>query len=87
MDDVILTQVNRLADEIRGIEDNFGRKPTVFTHGGLIFVSAEDGGHFADYYGEYRGGHPWIHPSLTAFAERNDCYWEWQNPGCIVLSQ
>jgi len=39
----------------------------------------------ADYWGEFRGGFPWISPKLVEWAESKGLYWEWQNPGCISL--
>jgi len=54
-----------------------------------LTVSAEDWdddkGLAADYYGEFRGGFPWIHPELEAIAEKHGLYWEWENPGAIQL--
>lgn len=41
-----------------------------------------------DYYGEYRGGYPWINPKLEAWAKENfgeNAYWEWESPGAISL--
>ena len=38
-----------------------------------------------EYYCEARGGYPWIHPELEAYAEKHDGYWEWENAGCIVF--
>ena len=63
------------------------RKPHTFDNGdgAIIYVSAEHGDDMADYYGEFRGGYPWINPALETFAESNGCYWEWINPGCIGL--
>ena len=78
----------KLSSEIQKIKiDGLDEKlsPSVFVREGQIFVSAEDGRGFADYYGEFRGGYPYIHESLTEFAETRGMYWEWQNPGCIVL--
>jgi hypothetical protein len=51
----------------------------------LICVSAEYGDGAADYYGEFRGGYPWINPKLEKIATDNGCYWEWLNPGAIAL--
>ena len=51
----------------------------------IVQVSAEYGDDAADYYGEFRGGYPWINPKLEAFAEKHGCFWEWQNPGAIAL--
>lgn len=59
--------------------------PHSFIRDGLLHVSAEEGDDAADYYGEFRGGYPWINPTLENFAKENGCYWEWDNPGCIVL--
>lgn len=49
-----------------------------------IYISAEHGDGVADYYGEYQGGYPWIHPELEQWAESHGSYFEWQNAGCIV---
>jgi hypothetical protein len=65
--------------------------PSTFIRAGhyseCLFVSAEDGKGFADFYGEYRGGFPWVHPKLEEFAKVNGGYWEWENPGCIVFCE
>lgn len=61
--------------------------PTVFERDGLVFISAEDGKGFADYYGEYQATEaPYIHPELEAIAKNHGGYWEWENPGCIVFA-
>ena len=63
----------------------------VFNHlyldgdGAIVKVSAENGDDAADYYGEFRGGYPWINPQLETLAKNAGCYWEWYNPGCIAL--
>jgi hypothetical protein len=59
--------------------------PTVMECDNFVQVSAEDGKPFADYYGEFRGGYPWIHPELEAVAKKFGLYWEWQNPGAIAV--
>lgn len=38
-----------------------------------------------DYYGEYRGGYPWVNPILEKIANEKNLYWEWQDPSCIIL--
>ena len=38
-----------------------------------------------DYYGEFRGGYPYISPSLEKWAEKKGLYWEWMNAAVIVL--
>jgi hypothetical protein len=42
---------------------------------------------FADYYGDYRGGYPWIHPALEAWAKARGFYWEWVNPAVAALQK
>jgi hypothetical protein len=59
-------------------------KPTTFVRDGALFVSAEDGKPFANYYDL---GHPYIHPALEAWASKRDGYWEWENPGAITFAQ
>lgn len=61
--------------------------PRGFIRDGMLFVSGEEGDDACDYYGEYRGGFAWINPVLENFAEKNNCYWEWENAGCIVLCE
>ncbi len=56
-----------------------------YTRDNLVYVSTEYGDNAADYYGEYRGGYPWINTKLETFAEKLHSHWEWQNPGAIVL--
>lgn len=53
--------------------------------GALAIVSAENGDGFADYYGEFRGGYPWIAPALESFATERGLEWQWENPGAIAL--
>ncbi|MBO0738356.1 MAG: hypothetical protein J2P48_17580 [Alphaproteobacteria bacterium] len=78
-----------LAKAIAKITDDNGRHPTVFIRNDRpnVIVSAEDGGYFADYYGEYRGGYPWIHPKLEEFATKRGYFWEWEHPGSIMLCE
>ncbi|MFV2091155.1 MAG: hypothetical protein ACC642_10880 [Pseudomonadales bacterium] len=49
-----------------------------------VMLSAEDGGYFADYYGEFRGGYPWIDPRVEKAAERLGFYWEWENAAVLT---
>jgi hypothetical protein len=51
----------------------------------VLTVSAEEGDGFADYYGEFRGGDPYIDPALEKWAEKRGHFWEWLNPGAIAL--
>lgn len=68
----------------RGVDTKVS--PTVFiSDDGRLHISGEDGYMFVDYYGEFRGGYPWIDPRLEEIAKANKCYWEWDNPGSICL--
>lgn len=53
--------------------------------GDIVKVSAEHGDGAADYWGEFRGGYPWINPKLEELADKHKAFWEWENPGCIAL--
>jgi hypothetical protein len=59
--------------------------PKLFIEDGNICLTAENGSGLIDYYGEFRGGYPWIDPRLEEYAEKNGYYWEWVNPGYIML--
>lgn len=64
------------------------RPPTVYrdqNYNSILSVSGEDGRGFVDYYGEYRGGYPWIDPRLEEWAKQKGLYWDWHNPGAIGL--
>jgi hypothetical protein len=61
------------------------KKPKSFIRDGQLYISAENGDDAADYYGEYRGGYPYINPALEDFATKNKGYFEWENPACIVF--
>ena len=37
----------------------------------------------ADYYGEFRGGYPWIHPDLEKAVEEIGFQIEWYDPGTL----
>lgn len=93
---------NRIIDELKALAipdieynletkeyDDITRAPTVIVRDNAILISAEDGCHFADYYGEFRNPHgdPWIHEKLEAWAKEKGFYWEWENPGAIRLTQ
>lgn len=60
-------------------------KPYAFEREGQIYISAENGDSAADYYGEYRGGYPWINEALEAWAKKRGGYWDWENPGTIIF--
>jgi len=61
-----------------------------------VTVSAEDysteeseagGAPLADYYGEFRGGCPWIDPKVEKILKsiKRDAYFEWDDAGSITV--
>ncbi len=75
---------DRLSDDLESLV--YDVVPTTFVdERGALCVSTEDGKDFADYYGEFRGGYPYIKPALVEWAKKLGMYWEWQHPGSIVL--
>lgn len=54
---------------------------------GRLHVSAENGDGLVDYYGEFRGGYPYINKDLIAWAEKQGMFWDWDSPGSICLCE
>ncbi len=80
-----LPRGDRLSDDLEVLVQDV--EPTArVNEDGHLEISAEDGKDLADYYGEFRGGYPWIHPRLETWAKRLGFHWEWQHPGAIVLT-
>lgn len=52
---------------------------------GSVILSAEEGDGLLDYYGEFRGGYPYIHPKIEEWAKTNGFFLEWENPGCVLV--
>lgn len=50
-----------------------------------IMICDEHGDGLIDYYGDYRGGYPYVHPVLEQWAEDAGGYWEWEHPGAITF--
>jgi hypothetical protein len=72
-------------------EDIFVAPPIFVNADGQIVLSAEDNSraYFADYYGEYapKGYHgcPWVDPAITEWAADHGCFFEWRDPGSLIL--
>ena len=60
-------------------------KQALFIRGNDLILSGECGLDTCDYYGEYRGGYPWINEALEEAAASAGYYWEWENAGCCIL--
>lgn len=69
-------------------QDDVQVSPPLLVQDGRILVNGEheNGYLFIDYYGEFRGGYPWVCPELEAFAKKHDAYWEWEHPGAVALA-
>jgi len=79
-------KLEEIKSEIEGVERD-GETPTVTVNKyGLISVSAEDGKSFAEYYGSESNPWPHIDDNLEDIAEKHNSYWEWENPGSIMLA-
>lgn len=50
-----------------------------------ISAEHENSHEYLDYYGEYRGGYPWISDKVTAILEAHGLYAEWENAGCVII--
>jgi len=55
------------------------------TEDGDLWVSGEDGLGFVDFYGEFRGGYPYIDPAIIEWATEHGGHFEWRDPGSIVF--
>ncbi|HEY6021003.1 MAG TPA: hypothetical protein VIY48_14195 [Candidatus Paceibacterota bacterium] len=75
--------MNSSLETLAAIITDLGFRPMIDE--GELFVSAEYGDDAADYWGEFRGGYPWINPALEMLAREENAYWDWVNPGQIVL--
>ena len=56
-------------------------------HDAFFLVSGEDASSYewCDYYGEYRGGYPWVSDTLTEVLDKYGLTYEWENPGCLGI--
>lgn len=63
-----------------------GVKPKAMVNDeGRLQFSAEEGDGLLDYYGEFEGGSPYIHPELEAWAASNGYFFEWVNSGVAAI--
>mgnify|MGYP003127821623 CR=1 FL=1 len=66
--------------------DDVTKRPHAFiSEEGDLLISGEHGDDLIDYYGDYRGGVPYIHAELEEWASANGGYWEWVHPGAICF--
>jgi len=78
---VVVKRLNRLFPDIDGI------KP--YKTNGIWLGNAAEGGTIdglaaADYYGEYRGGYPWVNPKLEEVLGKSGYFIEWYDPGSLT---
>lgn len=50
-------------------------------------ISAEDEESYkwVDYYGEYRGGYPYVAEEIANTLRKYDLFAEWENPGALIV--
>lgn len=90
-------KTKKLSDFIRWVNETFRPEhpqyPVAFERTGTFLVSGECSAHYPDdketvlpvidYYGEYRGGYPWIHPLIEEKAKALGLSIEWESPAAI----
>lgn len=69
----------------RDFEDVLKRPYAFISKDGDLLIGGEHGDDLIDYYGDYRGGTPYIHPELVKWATKHGGYWEWMHPGAICF--
>lgn len=67
-------------DEVKVTSESFA-KETVSTDNGSEDFEVK----VVDYYGEWRGGYPWVSPKLEEYLKVNGFWYEWDHPGAIVI--
>jgi len=73
---------------LKEIPDIDGVKPKArVNEEGVLQFSAEEGDGLLDYYGDFTGGHPYIHPDLEAWAASEGHFFEWENPGIVTMHE
>lgn len=50
-------------------------------------ISAEESESYkwVDYWGEYRGGYPFVHEDVEDILRENHLYAEWENAACLIV--
>jgi hypothetical protein len=89
MDELLKTLPEIISfDDVRGRRTrtySFKRPHAFISEHGELLISGEHGDDLIDYYGDCRGGGPYIHPELIEWAVQHDGYWEWVHPGAICF--
>lgn len=92
LDNYIRNQVRETMkwESDEGLDSNQFPENITFERDGTLYISAETSYSalcVADYYGEYRGGYPWINPDIERTAEKLGLIIEWVNPGCLSVHE
>ena len=75
-------QKDEIVAELKSMKGGLDNKaPYVFIKDGLIYISAENGDNYADYYESL-----YIDEQLEELANKYDTYWDWEDAGSIILS-
>ena len=71
---------------LKDLDGNITEPDTIQVDGKLLISAEHENSYlFVDYYGEYRGGYPWVLPKLVEALEKAGFSYEWENPGAISI--
>jgi len=81
-----MKRAQTIVNDLTKLGFNYVFVPSAGTgYSALVCVSNENGDDSIDYYGECRGGYPWVNPKIEEYAKANGLEIQWENPGCIGL--
>lgn len=91
LNEMIKTMTKNNLNMIREVEDSIKKSlindysKSIYIMDGTIQIDGEWGHDTCDYYGEFRGGYPWINPVLEKIAKKHNYIIEWENSACCRL--
>lgn len=80
----MVKEMGDLSDRLRK-SLTYDYSKSIYMMDGTIQIDGEWGHDTCDYYGEFRGGYSWIHPTLEKIADKHGYGIEWENPACCRL--
>lgn len=88
-EDLILTGKNGADGDVgKWVERGVQVRASFDADDELLIIDGCDS-RYADYYGEFRGDYPWVHPELEKWAQERDLIIDWYDPGtlCVGVSE
>jgi len=82
-----MSKIDQLEKALKSLKNFEGTSPTIYRdrdYSNQLVLSAEECDGFADYYGEFCGGYPYIAPEIEAAAEKLGFYFEWEHAGALI---